>query len=60
MQFKIAYTYTTYGEITVEADSLEEAKEIAYEESANNTKEWMLDETFEVDEQATGELNELE
>lgn len=60
MKYQIAYSYRLAGEITIEADSLEEAKEMALEASANNNeREFFLEGSFEVDEEETEMLNKV-
>ena len=59
MIYKIAYTYVTHGEVSVEASSLEEAKELSYEASWHPDREFMDDETFEIDDEKTNSLNLL-
>ena len=56
--YKIAYRYVTRGEVNVEAESLEQAKELAYEASWQPNLEYMDDSTFVVDEEATDVLNQ--
>ena len=52
--YKIAYTYSLYGVIEVQASSLEEAKELALEASANNQdNEFYIDGSFEVNHEFT-------
>ena len=59
MTFKIAYTYTLYGTVDVEASSLEEARELAMQLSINNKdREHYLDESFEIDEEGTALYND--
>jgi hypothetical protein len=56
--YKIAYEYLLAGQIEVEADSLEEAKELALELSCNNQEnESYVDGSFLVNEEMTDELN---
>lgn len=58
MKYKIAYEYLLAGEIEIDADSLEEAKEMALESSCDNEhNEYYVDGTFEINEEATEELN---
>ena len=58
MKYTIAYQYMMAGKIEVEASSLEEAKELAYESSAfNEDNEFFLEETFEINEEMTNEYN---
>ncbi len=58
MKYKIAYEYLLAGQIEVEADSLEEAKELALELSCNNQEnESYVDGSFLVNEEMTDELN---
>lgn len=56
--YKIAYRYVTRGEVNVEAESLEQAKELAYEASLQPNLEYMDDSTFVVDEEVTDVLNQ--
>ena len=59
-KYTIAYEYMTAGKIVVEADSLEEAKELAYEASADNEgNEFFVEGTFEINEEMTDEYNSL-
>jgi hypothetical protein len=56
--YKIAYTYTLYGTVNVEAESLEAAKELALEKSIDNDhNEHYLDESFQIDEDRTSCYN---
>ena len=58
MIYKIAYTYMLYGTVDVEAESLEQAKELAVELSINNKdREHYLDESFQIDEDGTNCYN---
>ena len=59
MIYKIAYTYVTHGEVSVEASSLKEAKELSYEASWRPDREFMDDATFEIDDEKTNNLNLL-
>ena len=57
--YKIAYQYTTYGTINIQAESLEAARELALEASVNNEgNEHYLDESFEIDEEGTALYND--
>ena len=57
--YQIAYQYTTYGIVHVQAESLEAAKELALEASVNNEgNEHYLDESFEIDEEGTALYND--
>lgn len=57
-EYNIAYQYTNIGTIKVKANSLEEAKELALEASANNLhNEEYLDDSFEINEEMTDHLN---
>jgi hypothetical protein len=57
--YQIAYQYTTYGIVHVQAESLEAAKELALEASVNNEgNEHYLDESFEIDEEGTACYND--
>jgi hypothetical protein len=57
--YKIAYQYTTYGTINIQAESLEAAKELALEASVNNEgNEHYLDQSFEIDEEGTALYND--
>ena len=57
--YKIAYHYTTYGIINIQAESLEAAKEMAWQASVNNEgNEHYLDESFEIDEEGTALYND--
>lgn len=59
--YKIAYTYTLYGTVNVEAESLEEARELAMQLSINNREnEHYLDESFQIDEDGTACYNSEE
>ena len=50
-KFRIPYTYKTGGFVEVEADTLEQAKDIAIEASVDNTyNEHYLDDSFEIDD----------
>ena len=56
--YKIAYTYTLYGTVNVEAGSLEEARELAMQLSIDNREnEHYLDESFQIDEDGTNCYN---
>jgi len=58
MKYKIAYQYMIAGCIEVEASSLEEAKELAKDASANNQEnEFYVDGSYEVNEEMTEEYN---
>jgi hypothetical protein len=58
MKYKIAYEYLLAGEIEVEAESLEEAKDLALEASCfNEENESYVDGSFLVNEEVTEELN---
>jgi len=58
MIYKIAYTYSLYGTVDVEASSLEEARELAMQLSINNKdREHYLDESFQIDEDGTNCFN---
>jgi hypothetical protein len=58
MKYKIAYQYMIAGSIEVEASSLEEAKELAEDASANNQEnEFYVEASFEVNEEMTEEYN---
>jgi hypothetical protein len=58
MIYKIAYTYSVYGTVDVEASSLEEARELAMQLSINNKdREHYLDESFQIDEDGTSCYN---
>lgn len=57
-KYKIAYQYLMCGEIEIEADSLQEAKDLAGEKSVKNFEnEFSVDGTFEINEEYTAELN---
>ena len=57
--YKIAYQYITYGTINIQAESLEDAKEMAWQASVNNEgNEHYLDESFEIDEEGTALYND--
>lgn len=57
--YKIAYQYSLYGIVKVQAESLEAAKELALEASVNNQEnEHYLDESFFVDEEGTALYND--
>lgn len=59
--YKIAYNYTLYGTVNVEANSLEEAKELAMQLSIDNREnEHYLDESFQIDEDGTACYNSEE
>lgn len=59
MKYTIAYEYMMAGKIEVEASSLKEAKELAYEASADNKEnEFFVDSTFEINEEMTNEYNQ--
>lgn len=47
------------GKIEVEASSLEEAKELAYDLSANNYEEFYVEGSFEINNEMTNEYNDL-
>ena len=58
MKYKIAYHYRMMGEIEIEADSLEEAKDLASDLSADNPQnEYYVDASFQINEEVTDELN---
>lgn len=59
MKYKIAYEYKLAGEIEVEAESLEQAKELSLELSANNMMrdEYYVGGSFSVNDEVTEELN---
>ena len=60
MKYKIAYQYVLAGEIEVEASSLEEAKELSMELSVDNEEnEFYLEDSFEINEEMTEELNKV-
>ena len=57
-KYKIAYQYLMCGEIEIEANSLQEAKDLAGEKSVNNIEnEFCVDGTFEINDEFTAELN---
>ena len=47
--FKIACTWSMYGEMEIEAETLEEAERIAIEEAPLPTDGVYIDDTFELD-----------
>lgn len=56
--YQIAYNYSLYGIVHVEASSLEEAKELAMQLSIDNShNEHYLDESFQIDEEGTACYN---
>ena len=57
--YKIAYSYVSHGEVTVEAESLEQAKEFAYEASFNADHEYLDEASFDIDEERTNVLNSV-
>jgi hypothetical protein len=57
MKYYIAYEYKLRGTIEVEATSLHEAKDLALELSTDNPDEYYVDDSFEIDEDETGRLN---
>jgi hypothetical protein len=58
MKYKIAYEYVLAGKIEVEANSLEEAKELSMELSVDNQEnEYYVDGSFIVNEEMTEEYN---
>lgn len=60
MKYKIAYQYSLYGVVEVEAESLDAAKELAMEASVNNIdNEHYLDESFLIDEEGTASYNDV-
>jgi hypothetical protein len=57
-KFKIAYEYTLVGEVEVEAETLEAAKDLALEASVdNNNNESYLYGSFVIHEETTEALN---
>jgi hypothetical protein len=57
-KYKIAYEYVRAGSLEVEANSLEEAKEMAMELSVDNEhNEFYVDGSFIVNEEMTKEYN---
>ena len=58
-KFLITYTYSRCGSVEVEAESLEQAKELAGEASIHNAhNEFYVDESFEVDDEFSHEVKE--
>jgi len=57
MKYKIAYSYTKVGIVEVEANSLAEASELALEASQNNSREYFVQHSFEVDHNKTALIN---
>jgi hypothetical protein len=50
-KFRIPYSYKLGGYVVVEAETLEQAKDIAVEASVDNTdNEHCLDDSFEIDD----------
>jgi hypothetical protein len=58
-KFLIPYKYSRCGAVEVEAESLEQAKDIALEASVDNTHaEFYVDDSFEVDDEMSHEVKE--
>jgi hypothetical protein len=58
-KFLVTYTYMRCGTLEVEADSLEQAEELAGELSIDNVvNEFYVDDSFEVDHEFTHEIKE--
>lgn len=58
-KFLISYTYSRCGSVEVEAESLEQAKELAGEASIHNAhNEFYVDDSFEVDDEFSHEVKE--
>lgn len=58
-KFLVTYTYKLCGSIEVEAESLEQAEELACELSTNNAvNEFYVDDSFEVDNEFSHEIKE--
>lgn len=58
--FLIAYEYKRCGAIEIQANSLEEAKELALEASVDNDprNEFYVDESFQVDDEFSHEVRD--
>lgn len=58
-KFLIPYKYSRCGSVEVEAESLEQAKELAGEASISNlNNEFYVDDSFEVDDEFSHEVKE--
>lgn len=58
-KFLVAYTYKLCGSLEVEAESLEQAEELACELSTDNVmNEFYVDDSFEIDNEFSHEIKE--
>ena len=58
MKYIIAYHYSLAGKLEVEANSLEEAKELSMEKSiGNEVNEFYVDGSYEINHEMTEEYN---
>jgi hypothetical protein len=58
--FLIAYEYKRCGTIEIQANSLEEAKDLALEASVDNaSNEFYVQDSFEVDDEFSHEVKEV-